>query len=885
MEATIDFRITRIVPLLIAACHCERSAAIKTRLFVAMAVFLLTLVAFPAYAKYGGGSGTAEDPYKIATAEHLILLGETREDYDKHFILTADIDLAGHVFDKAVIAPAQLSNMGGPLGTAFTGVFDGNNHTISHMAIKGASYLALFGYMASGAVVKNIGLVDVNVMGSRSIGGLVGCSSLSHVTQCYSTGSVTGDGYSIGGLVGENWGRIGASYSTAGVSGTREVGGLVGTSGGSVFRCYTIAAVTGAGWGAGGLVGDNRGDVTQCYSAGSVSGSLSVGGLVGGSLGHVTQCYSTGTVSGESSVGGLVGSNNYEGSITTSYSTGQIRGDNDVGGLVGSRSSSAIVIDSFWDTQASGQTTSAGGTGLSTAEMQDIRTYLAAGWDLVGEIANGTWEIWQVPPTGGYPVLTAFSGYMPLRLEGAGTPDDPYLISNAQELGAMVHYSPYACYRLAASVDLSGVCWVMAVVPWFAGTFDGNNLTISHLTMTGSNALGLFGELTSGAEVKDLGLVDVNVAGSGYGIGGLARYNGGSVTGCYSTGAVSGDGGVGGLVGGNEGCVTDCYSSGTVTGGGCAGGLVGENYRFASIFTSYSTTVVSGQDGVGGLVGGNAGAVTQCYSSGPVSGSGPYVGGLAGSNAIDATVAQCYSTGAVDGNDCVGGLVGDNSGTVAQCYGTGSVSGKSSVGGLAGLNAGNISSCYSTADVGGEKHVGGLVGFNSWGGMWSPKGTVANCYSAGIVLGDEYVGGLVGEGDVNDVVASFWDIETSGQQMSAGGTGLITAEMQMAVTFLNAGLPDAPGWDFVGETENGTQDIWAICEGVDYPHLAWEFVIGDFDADADTDFADFCILAEHWLAADGSFWCGQGCDLTNDGSVNWQDLIVFAQNWLTAMAP
>lgn len=92
------------------------------------------------------------------------------------------------------------------------------------------------------------------------------------------------------------------------------------------------------------------------------------------------------------------------------------------------------------------------------------------------------------------------------------------------------------------------------------------------------------------------------------------------------------------------------------------------------------------------------------------------------------------------------------------------------------------------------------------------------------------------------------------------------------------------GWDFVGESQNGTEDIWTICEGADYPHLAWEFVIGDFDADADTDFADFCILAEHWLAADGSFWCGQGFDLTNDGSVNWQDLMIFAQSWLTGMA-
>ncbi len=76
-------------------------------------------------------------------------------------------------------------------------------------------------------------------------------------------------------------------------------------------------------------------------------------------------------------------------------------------------------------------------------------------------------------------------------------------------------------------------------------------------------------------------------------------------------------------------------------------------------------------------------------------------------------------------------------------------------------------------------------------------------------------------------------------------------------------------------------DIWAICEGADYPHLAWEFVIGDFDADADTDFADFCMLAEHWLAADSSFWCGGGgTDLTNDGNIDFADLKVLSGNWL-----
>jgi hypothetical protein len=79
-------------------------------LFVTLTTCLLAL---PANAKYSGGTGEPNDPYQIATAADLIALGETPADYDKHFILTADIDLdpnlpGGKVFSKAVIAPGTL---------------------------------------------------------------------------------------------------------------------------------------------------------------------------------------------------------------------------------------------------------------------------------------------------------------------------------------------------------------------------------------------------------------------------------------------------------------------------------------------------------------------------------------------------------------------------------------------------------------------------------------------------------------------------------------------------------------------------------------------------------------------------------------------------------
>ena len=101
-----------------------------------------------AEAKYSGGTGEPNAPYQIATAADLIALGEDPNDYDKHFVLTSDIDLnpnlpGRRIFDKAVIAPdtepAQY-NLNGP---AFTGVFDGNGHKIFESDYQGRRMVGL----------------------------------------------------------------------------------------------------------------------------------------------------------------------------------------------------------------------------------------------------------------------------------------------------------------------------------------------------------------------------------------------------------------------------------------------------------------------------------------------------------------------------------------------------------------------------------------------------------------------------------------------------------------------------------------------------------------------------------------------------------------------
>jgi hypothetical protein len=154
----------------------------RFRGIVAVALFLLTIVS-TATAQYSGGTGEPNDPYQIATAADLIALGETPEDYGKHFILTADIDLdpnlpGGRVFDKALIAPGEYACARDGCrfrGIPFVGVLDGNDHTISHLTITGGDCLGLFGELASGAEVRDLGVADVNVTGSGGdIGGLVG---------------------------------------------------------------------------------------------------------------------------------------------------------------------------------------------------------------------------------------------------------------------------------------------------------------------------------------------------------------------------------------------------------------------------------------------------------------------------------------------------------------------------------------------------------------------------------------------------------------------------------------------------------------------------------------------------------------------------------------
>jgi len=191
---------------------------------------------------YSGGSGTAADPYRIGSVSDWQLLTARPDDWDKSFILTADLDFGG-----ATITPV------GDGSPSFNGVMEGAGHTLSNLKIDqpGSSAVGLFG-VVSGGQVKNLGVVKADIWGTIYFGGV------------FKAG--------VGGLVGVN-------------------------DGGTIIACYASGIVSGYDP-TGGLVGDNNGTITSCYATGTVIGQFDVGGLVGANSGTITSCYATGIVGG-----------------------------------------------------------------------------------------------------------------------------------------------------------------------------------------------------------------------------------------------------------------------------------------------------------------------------------------------------------------------------------------------------------------------------------------------------------------------------------------------------------------------------------------------------------------------------------------------------------
>jgi hypothetical protein len=434
-----------------------------------------------------------------------------------------------------------------------------------------------------------------------------------------------------------------------------------------------------------------------------------------------------------------------------------------------------------------------------------------------------------------------------------------------------------------ANLDGSGI---EDLITRFIGVFDGNGHLIRHFSYEDINrdGVGIFGHLGQTGKVQNVYLEDVNVTGFYY-VGSLVGLNEGKVSNCSATGKVLGEENVGGLVGMNEegSVIENCSADVAIE-------IKNDDYAFS----------------VGGLVGYNFyGIVTNSFARGIILGSTDtyYTGGLAGFHR-GGKISGCYANVDVSGFRFIGGLIGQNEGDVNSCYSTGDVNCAFGGGGLVGRMDLGVVDCYATGNVNVQEYAGGLIGWDLFGGA-------INCYSTGTVNGTTGVGGLVGNTYDEDVVyqSCFWnivnnpDVNGIGNATDANVTGKTTAQMQTESTFTDA------GWDFVGETVNGPNDIWDICEGTNYPKLVWQIPAADFVCPDGVNFKDYSFLAEHWLQTDygdvngveltgdgkvdlsdfalfGNWWgqsgCGEcgGADYTGDGDVGWEDAYVLWEKWL-----
>jgi filamentous hemagglutinin family protein len=455
----------------------------------------------------------------IINAHQLQLIGMNATTLGASYTLANDISMA------ELSQPSGLWNTSTgfvPIGSSaaqFTGTFDGLGHTINNLSINRPTtdYVGLFGYTGTGSAIRNVGLVDGSVSARNYVGGLVGYSNSSPITNSYSTGSISGG--MAGGLVGfNNNSLITNSYSTGSISGTNRLGGLVGHNElGTITNSYGTGAVNGL-QDLGGLVGFNAGGtVTNSYSTGSVTGAFQSGGLVGRNYygGIITNSYSTGSVSGWANYyfGGLVGTN--EGTVSSSYATGSVSGPWGVGGLVGYNA--GTISASFWDTATSGTSTgvgygtTTGATGMATADMMTRANFNSA--TAANGNVNPNWDMsntWHVPSAGGaYPILfnspfvLKVLGNDASKIYGDANPALSYVtsgfwgsdtasrISGLSVATAATTSSSVGTYDIMPSggsgTSSTGVAYVFAYVP---GTLTVNKATLS---VTADNASRIYG--------------------------------------------------------------------------------------------------------------------------------------------------------------------------------------------------------------------------------------------------------------------------------------------------------------------------------------------------------------------------------------------------------
>lgn len=471
---------------------------------------------------FGGGNGTAGNPYLISTKAHLDSLATN--------VNNGSTTYSGVYFKVTTSFPVNGTST--PIGVSatnsFQGYFDGGGNTLSALSTTSSvTYGGLFGYI-SGATIKNVKIGGGSNIGSGSnVGALVGYAVNSTIDSCITSVNMTGSAScKLGGIIGRannctisNCSNSNSNFNSPGANG--YYGGIVAFA-------------------------ENASTITKCYSTSTINGGNGtsyMGGLVAYSdSSAINNCYFTGSIqNGSGYFGGLVGYGEINSTISNSYSAPQnFPTATNAGILCGFFSTNSNIINSYYKSNGSTQTY---GTSRTDAEMKTMQFAI----DL-NACQNQTWRGF---PTN-YPVLywQGTGTALPRCLQGSGTEADPFRIRCVADLVTLstnvsngTNYSTKFLlvendinfHRSGQTDSSSSFNPIGNNTNTFQGNFNGGGYVISNLTKSGTY-VGLFGYI-SGATISNLGIegFDITTDGNNGYAGALVGYaNNSEISGCYS---------------------------------------------------------------------------------------------------------------------------------------------------------------------------------------------------------------------------------------------------------------------------------------------------------------------------------------------------------------
>ena len=714
----------------------------------------------------------------------------------------------------------------------------------------------LVGVLSNNASIS-LSQANANVTGVNNVGGFVG-ANLGQIEQSSSQGTVSGTsnvGGFAAGIIGG--GSVTDSYTLSNVSGTENVGGLAG-----------FIASTGPGVPPGG------GSVTRAYASGTLSGTTNVGGFLGTTDGTaiITDSYWNTETSGHATTAGdAVGKTTAQLTDINTYVGWDIEFV-DKGGFINNgfpyiNDGSALwgITDSF----TSGSGTEEDPYIVTTCrQLQLINSDLAAHYRLGSNIdcsETATWnpneDEWVDGVVGGELIPDEYEGVINNGYRGF------------ESIGRKDYNTPGIGFTGSFDGNdytISNL-WIFSKDEPANGLFGAaTGATIKNVRILNANIVG--GDSTGGIlgfgsnvvidnVINESGMVRAYLSSAGGGFAGFIDNS--TITNSFASGTVTGlsvvidnDGeitietqsdDIGGFVGfSNNSDFANSYATGDVTSiyGVSIGGFVGSSLCESTFIDSYATGNVTGASNVGGFSGfdgceGPGSTFTDSYAIGNITGGtgGGAVGGFIG-YAEQSTVIRSYATGNVINNSedidklpyNFAGFIGSaaNGSIISASYATGNVEGGlgNNIAGFIGYMDGegsSITNSYATGNVSGNNFVGGFLGRIGFGEVEAVYAS-GSVNASGIVLPiiDEETNeteSLNVSGLVNiktkfpenvTIQNSFWDVQTSGQATSDGGTGKTTTEMKTLSTFTNV------GWDF--------EDIWAIQNSNNngYPYFTWQ---------------------------------------------------------------